>query len=495
MLKQQLQQKLQQRLSPQQIMLAKLLEASTPEVENIIKQNLEDNPALEESVEKETTYSQTDYEEGHEGTNSESAEEMIRADYFSDDDIPDYRLQTHNYSRDQERESFVFTDASTLLENLNEQLHNRVLTDKQYKIGEYILGSIDADGYLRRTLAQISDDLIFSQGIDASQQEIEEVLEIIHEFDPIGIGARDLRECLLIQIEHAHYTPAREKAFQILDQCFEEFSTQRYDKIYEKLALSQEELEEAIQIIIRLNPKPANGLPEDANDKAMQIVPDFEIETDNDGEPIVTLINSHIPELKISHSYAEMVKDYNANAQNRSTETRATINYIKQKLDAASSFISAIKQRQETLLRIMTAIAHIQRDFFSEGTYESLKPLRLKDISQLTGYDISTISRVTNQKYAQTAFGLFQLKYFFKEVLTNDHGEEITVEEIESLIQKAISEEDPNEPFTDDQLSSYLKQHGYSMARRTVAKYRQQMNIAQAKTRKANYQQQTTAES
>lgn len=459
--------------------MAKLLEAPIAELENIVRQNLDDNPALEEA---ETVDDEYLFELKGE---QESADELIRADYFSDDDVPDYRLQANNYSKDNEKNAFVFADSSTLLENLFEQLHNRELTERQYTIGEYILGSIDSDGYLRRTLQQLSDELIFTHGLDVSEQELETVLDIIHEFDPPGIGARSLQESLLLQIERQKYTVSRENAYRILNDCFEEFSERHYEKVLKKLALSQEELDDALKVILKLNPKPTNGLIGGGDERMFQIQPDFEVEVDEEGHLTVSLVNANVPELRVSRSFAEMVADYNANADNRSSETKAEILYAKQKLDAASGFIAAVKQRRQTLLAIMTAITKVQYDFFVEGDPTVLRPLKLKDISAMTGYDISTISRVTTNKYVQTVFGIYRLKFFFKEAARhNDKGEEISMREVEKLIKEAVANEDPNEPLNDMQLAEHLKEQGYTMARRTVVKYRQQLNIPSVRERK-----------
>lgn len=490
MLKQQLQQKLVQRLSPQQVLAAKLLEATTVEMEDLVRKNMEENEALEESDNDDplsSTSSDAGSDENESDAGQESADDLILGDYRSEDDIPDYRLQSNNYSKGEKREEIPFSGGVSAIEGLLEQLKSRELTDEEMKIGEFLIGNLDEDGYLRVSLERLSDDLAFSVGVDVSTIQLQAMLEIIQDFDPAGIGARDLQESLLLQVERLRYTAARENAFRILEEAFDEFASQRYESIMSRLTLSEEELKEAIEVIKKLDPKPLSGMDEGSNDKLMHIIPDFNVEVVDEGELSVSLINSRIPELKVSPSYVNMVTDYQSNEKNRTAERRSAVAYIKQKLDAASGFINAIKQRQTTLLSVMEAITKIQRKFFFEGDPALLRPMILKDIADMTGYDISTVSRATINKYVQTRYGVFPLKFFFKEYLLNDRGEETSFKELEQMILDAIKEEDRDNPMNDDQLAALMQEKGYTMARRTVAKYRQQLNIPTSKVRKESY--------
>ena len=488
MLKQQLQQKLVQRLSPQQVLAAKLLEATTVEMEDLVRKNMEENEALEES-DNEDPLSSSDIvsEENESGAGQETADDLILGDYMSEDDIPDYRLQSNNYSKGEKREEIPFSAGVSAIEGILDQLKSRELTDEEMKIGEFLIGNLDEDGYLRVSLDRLSDDLAFSVGIDVSTNRLQAMLEVIQDFDPAGIGARDLQECLLLQVERLRYTTTRENAFRILEETFDDFASQRYESIMTKLELNEEELKEAIEVIKKLDPKPLSGMDEGSNDKLMHIIPDFNVEVDDEGELSVSLINSRIPELKVSPSYVEMVSDYQSNEKNRSAERRSAVAYIRQKLEAASGFINAIKQRQTTLLSVMVSITKIQRRFFFEGDPALLRPMILKDIADMTGYDISTVSRATINKYVQTRYGVYPLKFFFKEYLLNDRGEETSFKELEQMILDAIQEEDHENPMNDDQLAAMMQEKGFTMARRTVAKYRQQLNIPTSKARKESY--------
>lgn len=488
MLKQQLQQKLVQRLSPQQVLAAKLLEATAVEMEDLVRKNMEENEALEESGNEESLSASEIVSEGDEaGAEQESADDLILGDYMSDDDIPDYRLQSNNYSKGEKREEIPYSAGVSAIEGVLDQLKSRELTDEEMKIGEFLIGNLDEDGYLRVPLERLSDDLAFSVGVDVSIEQLQAMLEVIQDFDPAGLGARDLQECLLLQMERLRYTATRENAYRILEECFDDFASQRYEAIMTKLELDEEELKEAIEAIKKLDPKPLGGMDEGGNEKLMHIIPDFNVEVDDEGELSVSLINSRIPELKVSPSYVEIVSDYQSNEKNRSAERRSAVTYIKQKLEAASGFINAIKQRQTTLLSVMVSITKIQRRFFFEGDPSLLRPMILKDIADMTGYDISTVSRATINKYVQTRYGILPLKFFFKEYLLNDRGEETSFKELEKMILDAVKEEDRENPLNDDQLATIMKEKGFTMARRTVAKYRQQLNIPTSKARKESY--------
>ncbi len=487
MLKQQLQQKLVQRLSPQQVLAAKLLEATAVEMEDLVRKNIEENEALEECGNDDLSPSENVSEGDDVEAGLESADDLILGDYMSDDDIPDYRLQTNNISKGEKLEEIPYSAGVSAIEGVLDQLKSRELTDDDMKIGEFLIGNLDEDGYLRIPLERLSDDLAFSVGVDISIQQLNAMLEVIQDFDPAGIGARDLKECLLLQIERLRYTPVRNNAYHILEECFDDFAAQRYEAIMVKLELDEHELKEAIEIIKKLDPKPLGGMDEGGNEKLMHIIPDFSVDVDDEGELSVSLINSRIPELKVSPSYVEMVSDYQSNEKNRTPEKRSAVTYIKQKLEAASGFINAIKQRQTTLLAVMMAITKIQRRFFFEGDPSLLRPMILKDIADMTGYDISTVSRATINKYVQTRYGILPLKSFFKEYLLNDRGEETSFKELEQMIIAAVKEEDRENPLNDDQLAAIMKEKGFTMARRTVAKYRQQLNIPTSKARKESY--------
>lgn len=478
MLKQQLQQKLQQKLSPQQIQIIRLLELTELELEERVKQELVENPALEEGG--ESLYPEN---ESQDDGPQESAEELSLADYRNEDDIPDYRLEADNFSRNEHREEIPFSGNSSFHDFLERQLGERSLTDQETKIAEYIIGNIDDNGYLQRPIAAISDDLIFQVGIDVSVEKLDGLLQLIQDFEPAGVGASNLRECLMLQLERKEGNPATLLAYNILENSFEEFTKKHYDKIIRQYEITETQLKNAIQEITQLNPKPGNAWNNSFSDEMSHIIPDFIVES-QDGELTVNMSNNNMPELKISKDYQEMFDDYNGNKANQTKEKKDALLFVKQKLDAAQWFVNAIKQRNHTLMSTMQAIVEIQRNFFLTGDESTLKPMILRDVAERSGFDISTISRASNSKYVQTNFGVFPLKYFFSESLQNDSGEEISSREIKRILQDFVNNEDKRKPLSDEKLCDMLQDKGYVIARRTIAKYREQLSIPVARLRK-----------
>jgi RNA polymerase sigma-54 factor len=480
MLKQKLQQKLLQKLSPQQIQMIKLLEIPAIQLEQRIKKEMEENPVLEEG--SEDPYD--DQEEVKEEQQTEQQDEFSLEDYLQDDDIPSYRLNTQNYSSETKREEIPFTLGSSFKEQLKGQLGLRKLTEEQEVLAEYILGNIDDDGYLRRELEAVADDLAFSDGLETSYEALHEVLMIIQEFDPAGVGARNLQECLLLQISRKDINdPVTGLSHRILKNHFEEFTNKHYDKILQRLNISEEELKEALEEILRLNPKPGGAIGETQGKSFHHIVPDFILE-ENEGELQLYLNSNNVPELRVSRTYSDMFESYSANKASASRDEKDAITFVKQKLDSAKWFIDAIKQRQNTMLHTMNAILDYQQEYFYEGDETRMRPMILKDIADITGLDISTISRVVNSKYIQTHFGIFPLKYFFSEGMQTESGEEVSTREIKKILQDCIDNEDKRKPLTDDRLSVILNEKGYHIARRTVAKYREQLGLPVARLRK-----------
>lgn len=483
MLKQQLQQKLQQKLSPQQIQLIRLLELPAIELEERIKHELEDNPALEEGKEPVDDLERADNEEGGEDDSSFEADmDLSLGDYLTEDDIPDYKLREMN-DRVEKKEDVPFSASQSLNEFLLQQLGLRDLPESQVRIAEYIIGNIDDDGYLRRDLSAIADDLIFLAGQEVNEADIQSVLTTIQDFEPAGVGARNLRECLLLQLDKKEKSRLVVLSVSILNDYFEEFTRRHYDKILKGLEIDEETLKKAIHEIISLNPKPGASWGGSMEVAMSQIVPDFVVEATN-GELTLSMNNRRIPDMRINREYAEMFQDYAGNKANQTAKMRDAVQFVKQKLDSAQWFIDAIKQRQETLQRTMEAIICLQRDFFLTGDEATLRPMILKDVAERAGYDISTISRVSNSKYVQTNFGIYSLKYFFSESMQTDSGEEISTREVKKIMKEHIDAEEKRKPLTDEELASILKEKGYVIARRTVAKYREQLGIPVARLRK-----------
>jgi RNA polymerase sigma-54 factor len=481
MLKQRLQQKLLQKLSPQQIQMIKLLEVPTLQIEQRIKKELEENPALEEGPEEDDV--PTNQEEEFED-DSQDSDEFTLDDYIDDDDIPEYRLQSKNYSKDEEKRNEIpFSAGTSFQEYLESQLGLRNLTDKQKVLGEYILGNIDEDGYLRRELSNIVDDLAFLQNIETNEEELEEVLKIIQDLEPAGVGARNLRECLLLQIEKKDTTePLVTLARRILETQFDEFSRRHYDKIIARFGITEEEMKGAIDEILKLNPKPGGVYNDPYSRSSQTVIPDFILELTEDGFDL-HLNSRNLPELRLNANYNQMLQSYTRD-KNQKKEMKDAVTFVKQKIDAAKWFIDAIKQRQNTLLLTMNAILEYQKEYFIDGDETKLRPMILKDVAEMTGLDISTVSRVANSKYIQTHFGIFPLKYFFSEGLQTDSGEEVSTREIKKILQECIDNEKKRRPLTDERLTEILQEKGYQIARRTVAKYREQLNIPVARLRK-----------
>lgn len=482
-LKQQLQLKQQQKLSPLQMQVIKLTELPVIELEERIKQELEDNPALEEGLEPTENTSEFDDDFSPEDDANITQEEITLGDYLNEEEIPDYQLRDNNRQNNEKQDEIPFSMASSLHEYLIEQLGECELKGRDEKVAEYIIGNIDENGYLDRSLSAISDDLIFQQNIDVSIPQLENILNVIHDFEPAGIAARNLQECLLLQLERREKSDNTDLAIKIISDYFEEFSKKHYDKIIKQLNINEAKLKEAIEEITTLNPKPGNNWDDAMATTFSTIVPDFIVETYN-GELILSMNNRNIPDLRVSREYSNLLRGYADNKESMTTDKKNAVLFVKQKLDSARWFIDAIRQRQDTLQRTMEAIMDMQYDFFFTGDEAQLKPMILKDVAQRTGYDISTISRVSNSKYLQTNFGIYPLKYFFSESMQTDTGEEISSREVKAILKECIENEDKKKPLTDDKLSEILKEKGYIIARRTVAKYREQMNFPVARLRK-----------
>lgn len=483
MLNQRLQQKLLQKLSPQQIQMIKLLEVPTLQIEQRIKKELEENPALEEGQEEEDIPSEAEEDDQFEESDKDQ-EEFTLDDYIEEDEIPEYRLQANNYSKDEDKRSEIpFSVGSSFHEHLESQLSLRDLTEKQKVLGEYILGNIDEDGYLRRELINIVDDLAFLQNVVTTEPELEEVLKIIQDLEPAGVGARTLRECLLLQIEKRDRSqPSMNLAYTILDSHFDEFTKRHYDKIVARLGITENELKAAIDEVLKLNPKPGGVYSDPFNKTSQPIIPDFILELTEDGFDL-HLNSRNLPELRLSAAYSEMLHSYSKD-KSQKKEMKDAVMFVKQKIDSARWFIDAIKQRQNTLLLTMNAILEYQQEYFIDGDETRLKPMILKDVAEMTGLDISTVSRVANSKFIQTHFGIFPLKFFFSEGLQTDSGEEVSTREIKRILQDCIENEQKRRPLTDERLTEILQEKGYQIARRTVAKYREQLNIPVARLRR-----------
>ncbi len=480
MLRQSLQLKLQQKLSPQQIQLMKLLQVPTLELEQRIKEELEVNPALEEGADEPDTEAlpednSDDYEDD---TRSEGEKEVDISDYMNDDDTPDYKYEANNRSADDEEKSVPVAQGTSFHEQLSDQLLLRLLTENERKLAETLIGNLDDNGYLRRDLESIVDDLAFAQNIMTSAEELEKILKVVQDLDPAGVGARDLRECLLLQIVRKEtITDNTFLAKEILEDYFEEFTKKHYEKIKVSLEITDEELKEAIDEIVHLNPKPGNSST-DGTRSSQAIIPDFVV-LNTDGQLELSINGRNAPDLKVSRYFKEMLTSYAETKSNKEA-----VQFIKQKIDSAKWFIDAIKQRQDTLLYTMSAIMDYQHLYFLTGDETNLRPMILKDIADIVGLDISTVSRVANSKYVQTDFGTFLLKSFFSESLTKDDGEEVSTIEVKKILQESIGQEDKHNPLTDEKLMDLLRESGYVLARRTVAKYREQLNIPVARLRK-----------
>ena len=472
-----------QTLSPQQILAVKLLELPTVELEERVHAELLDNPALEEG--KEPSGDDLHEDEGEDYAtdqdgepNTDFGEDLSLGDYRTEDDIPDYKLQENNRSRDEKPEDIPFSDNVSFYETLKEQLDMQDLTPEEKQLGEYLIGSLDDDGLLRKNIDAIIDELAIYQGINATPEEVEHVLSIIQDFDPAGIGA------LLLQIKRKEDSPLKQIEYDIIDKCCDDFTKKNKDKILQKLNITEKQYDDAVAELVKLNPRPGSSMGEAIGKNLQQIIPDFIVETEDDGTISLSLNNHNVPELRLSREFTDMLDEHTRNKANQSKESKDAMLFLKQKVDAAQNFINAVKQRQQTLMSTMQAIIDLQRPFFQEGDESLLRPMILKDVAERAHLDVSTISRVSNSKYVQTNFGIYPLKFFFSDGYTTESGEELSVREIKRLLKECVDHEDKSSPYTDDELATILKEKGYPLARRTVAKYRQQLNIPVARLRR-----------
>lgn len=485
MLKQSLHYKLLQKLSPQQIQLMKLIQLPTQAFEEKLKQEIEENPALDTGKEEPENFEDTiadDNEYDDAGTDKIETEDINIDEYLSDDEYPSYKTQANNYSSDDEEKHVPYAAGTSFHQSLLNQLNTFRINDEERGIAEFLVGSIDDSGYIRREIIDIVDDLAFTQNIFTSEEKVEKILlEVIHKLDPIGVGARDLKECLVIQLKLKPEKETRSIAIAILENAFDHFVKKHYNKLLEKFNISEEKLKEIILEIGKLNPKPGSSYA--GNNKiAEQIVPDFSIRI-IDGQLELTLNSRNAPELHVSREYNNMLKGY-SDSKNKSKSQKDAVMFIKQKLDAAKWFIDAIKQRQQTLLVTMNSIMHYQYDYFLTGDERKLKPMILKDIADEIKMDVSTVSRVANSKYVSTPYGTKLIKVFFSESMKNDQGEDVSTKEIKKILETVVAEENKRKPLTDEKLATLLKEKGYPIARRTVAKYREQLDIPVARLRK-----------
>ena len=472
-----------QKLTPQQVQLIRMLELPVIELEERIKKELEENPTIEDCGRQEESDNDKDSLNEKDDNSSFSDNEFDLGDYRNEDEIPDYRLQQSAKMQESKQPEFTYSGTSSFTEYLTEQLSLKEINKDIAKCAEYIIGNLDGNGYLSRDLYAISDDLAFSEGLDFDMEKLEEALFIVQDLDPAGVGARSLQECLILQLERKRATQITQLAYDILNEDFESFAKRHFDKIQRKYNVSEDDLKEVINEILSLNPKPGASWTDLIEDKMEQIVPDFIVEN-FDGKLFVSLNNNNIPELRVSEYYTNQLEDWNSNKENRNLQTKNAIMFVKQKIDSAKWFIDSIKQRNHTLLSTMQVIADIQKTFFINGDDVNLKPMILKDVAERTGFDISTISRVSNSKYVMTDFGVFSLKYFFSESSVTEEGEEVSKKEIKKILSDIINSENKKSPYADDKLSELLKEKGYIVARRTVAKYREQLGFAVARLRK-----------
>ncbi|MBK7108324.1 MAG: RNA polymerase factor sigma-54 [Bacteroidetes bacterium] len=488
MLRQKLSQKLLQKLSPQQIQLMKLLQVPTDQLEQRIKEELEINPALEVSADdseepQEDIFSDKTEEEEFNKEEKDNNEEIDLTDYLEDDDYADYKTRGDSYDDDDENNRTVpIPVLETFHENLTKQVGMVDCDDRQQSIAKQIIGSIDDDGYLRREISAIVDDLAFSQNIITTEEEILELLDVVQGFDPPGVGARDLRECLLLQLERKIHTKNVKRAITVIEEYFDEFTKKHYDKLARQMKLEESELKIVLDEILKLNPKPGGSVKDNNSSFNQLIIPDFTI-INNTGTLELRLNSRNAPDLRISQDFKVMMQDYKA-GDKKDKKQREAVQFIKQKLDSAKWFIDAIRQRQNTLYNTMYQIMEHQYDFFLTGDETRMKPMILKDIAEVTGLDISTVSRVANSKYVSTEFGTFSLKFFFSESLTNDAGEEVSTREVKKILDDLINLEDKKSPMSDQELTEQLHEKGYNIARRTVAKYREQLDIPVARLRR-----------
>ena len=468
MLKQGLELKQTQKLSPLQIQTIKLIELPVQELEQRIRKELEENPVLDEDVAKENDQ-------------EEAPREVSLSDYKEDDSIPSYRLRSDLYNSKEERPQYsTFSVKESFTQSLQDQLGYRNLTEHQYAVASFIIGSLDDDGYLRRSIDSLVDDLSFRANIETTEEEVLQMLKVVQEFEPAGVGARDLQECLLLQIKGCRKTPEVENAIKILQHHFTEFTNKHFQKIMTRMGITEDDLKAAMAKILKLNPSPGGQIDDSYTDQAQQIVPDFQLEY-KEGELKLSMPRFSVPELRINRKYADILIDA-ANSSEREKKEAAA--FVKKKLDSAKWFVEAIKQRHNTLQSTMQAIVDYQEEYFVDGDETNLKPMVLKDIAERTGFDISTISRVVNSKYIETHFGIYSLKYFFSEGQENQEGEEVSTRELKKALLECVGTENKSKPLTDDELVDVMTQRGYKVARRTIAKYRDQLGIPKARLRK-----------
>lgn len=466
MLRQALEQKQIQKLSPQQIMTAKLIELPIQSLEQRVRQEMEENPVLEEDDSKES---------------GENSREVSLSDYKEDDPIPSYRLRSDNYSKYDDRpKRETFSVQESFPQNLKEQLNFRDLTPHQRDIANYIIYSLDDDGYLRRDIDKLVDEMAFRAGIETTDEEVESLLKVIQTFEPAGVGARDLRECLLIQLNTLKDSPVVEDARKIIRDHFSEFTKKDFNRIMAQTGMTPERLKTAMARILKLNPTPGGQVSDAYSDHTQQVVPDFVLDV-VDGEFVLTMPRFSVPEVKVNHKYADILMEA-SNSSERSKKEAAT--FVKKKLESAKWFVDALRQRHTTLMTTMQTILDYQRDYFRDGDETKIKPMILKDIADKTGYDISTVSRVANSKYIETHFGIFPLKYFFSESIKNQAGEDVSTRELKKILQEIIDGENKQKPLTDDEIVDMMNDKGYNVARRTIAKYRDQLGIPKSRMRR-----------
>ncbi|MCG2417697.1 RNA polymerase factor sigma-54 [Aequorivita sp. F47161] len=485
MLKQQLSFKLSQKLSPQQIQLMKMIQLPTQAFEQRIAQELEINPALEsgkdDSDSFEDEFSNDEFNDDYDEGNEVIETDINVDDYLSDDEVPSYKLSASNYSADDEERQMPYAAGTSFTQYLMQQLNTYRLTDEEKDIAHFLVGSVDESGYIRRDLQDIVDDLAFTQNVYTTEDKVEKVLKVVQELDPAGVAARDLQECLLLQLERKEPKLSVALAIDIIDDSFDHFSKKHYKKLIQKLDITEDQLRDAIHEIEALNPKPGGNYS--GNNRIVEhVVPDFAIRI-VDGELELTLNGRNAPELHVSHDYTNMLKGYKESKE-KSKAQKDAVMFIKQKLDAAKWFIDAIKQRQQTLFITMNSIMHHQKEYFLSGDERKLKPMILKDIADKINMDVSTVSRVANSKYVDTPYGTKLIKEFFSESMKNDQGEDVSTKEIKKILEITISEENKKKPYTDDKLAKILLEKGYPIARRTIAKYREQLDLPVARLRK-----------
>ena len=465
MLKTGLELKQQQRLSPLQIQTIKLIQMPIQELEQKVRAELESNPVLDDEPDPDSP--------------SESKDVSIDA-IKEDGDIPAYRLKVNNWGKDPRPEYNTFSVKEGFTQSLQRQLGFRNLTPRQQEIGSFIIGSLDDDGYLRRDIDTLVDDLAFRANIEATSEEVEQMLRVVQEFEPVGVGARNLQECLLLQLRSLRPTEEVQTAIRIIDECFQDFSNKHFQKICTRLGITEDQLKAAFAKIVKLNPSPGGQIDDSYDDQSQQIVPDFILD-EHDGVLDFTMPRFNVPEIRVNKKYADLLIDAKGSSEKSQKEAAA---FVKQKLDSAKWFVEALKQRQNTLSKTMRAILEYQHDYFIDGDESNLKPMVLKDIAEKTGFDISTISRVVNSKFIETHFGIFPLKYFFSEGMENSEGEEVSTRELKKVLQECVDSEDKKKPLTDEQLVVEMSRRGYNVARRTIAKYRSQLGIPLARWRK-----------